>query len=74
MKKDKPIVEYDPYGHSGNIYWILGQVSEIMRKQRRIIAFNDLRDRVFEAQSYDEALKIIGEEVTLVRKRKENHS
>lgn len=70
MKKDKPIVEYDPYGHSGNIYWILGQVSEIMRKQRRIIAFNDLRDRVFEAQSYDEALKIIGEEVTLVRKRK----
>jgi len=70
VKKDKPIVEYDPYGHSGNIYWILGQVSEIMRKQRRIIAFNDLRDRVFEAQSYDEALKIIGEEVTLVRKRK----
>mgnify|MGYP007130707673 FL=1 len=70
MKKDKPIVEYDPYGHSGNIYWILGQVSEIMRKQRRIIAFNDLRDRVFEAQSYDEALKIIGEEVTLIRKRR----
>ena len=70
MKKDKPVVEYDPYGHSGNIYWILGQVSEIMRKQRRIIAFNDLRDRVFEAQSYDEALKIIGEEVTLIRKRR----
>jgi len=70
VKKDKPIVEYDPYGHSGNIYWILGQVSEIMRKQRRIIAFNDLRDRVFEARSYDEALKIIGEEVTLIRKRK----
>ena len=70
MKKDKPIVEYDPYGHSGNIYWILGQVSEIMRKQRRIIAFNDLRDRVFESQSYDEALKIIGEEVTLIRKRR----
>ena len=70
MKKDKPVVEYDPYGQSGNIYWILGQVSEIMRKQRRIIAFNDLRDRVFEAQSYEEALKIIGEEVTLVRKRR----
>ena len=70
MKKDKTIVEYDPYGHSGNIYWILGQVSEIMRKQRRIIDFNDLRDRVFEAQSYDEALQIIGEEVTLIRKRR----
>ena len=68
MKKDKPIVEYDPYGHSGNIYWILGEVSKIMRKQRRIIDYNNLRDRVFEAQSYDEALEIIGEEVTLIRK------
>ena len=70
MKKEKPVVEYDPYGHSGNIYWILGEVSAIMKKQRRIIAFNDLRDRVFEAQSYEEALQIIGEEVTLVRKRR----
>lgn len=41
-----------------------------MRKQRRIIAFNDLRDRVFEAQSYEEALAIIGEEVTLIRKKR----
>ncbi len=70
MRKEKPIVEYDPYGHSGNIYWILGEVSKLMRRQRRIIAYNDLRDRVFEAQSYEEALQIIGEEVTLVRKRK----
>lgn len=70
MKQNKPIVEYDPYGHSGNIYWILGEVSKIMRKQRRIIAFNDLRDRVFEAQSYEEALAIIGEEVTLIRKKR----
>lgn len=70
MKKDKPIVEYDPHGHSGNIYWILGEISKIMRKQRRIIAFNDLRDRVFESQSYEEALQIIGEEVTLKRKKR----
>ena len=32
--------------------------------------FNNLRDRVFEAQSYEEALEIIGEEVTLKRKRR----
>ena len=70
MKKNKPIVEYDPYGQSGNIYWILGAVSAIMRKQRMIIDYNNLRDRVFEAQSYDEALEIIGEEVTLIRKRR----
>ncbi len=70
MRQKKPIVEYDPTGQSGNIYWILGAVSKIMRKQNRIIAYNDLRDRVFEAQSYEEALQIIGEEVTLVRKKR----
>ena len=70
MKQGKPIIEYDPYGHTGNIFWILGEVSKIMRKQCRIIDYNDLRDRVFEAQSYEEALAIIGEEVTLKRKRK----
>ncbi len=68
--KNKPVVEYDPHGHSGNIYWILGEVSKIMRKQSRHTAFNNLRDRVFEAQSYEEALEIIGEEVTLKRKKR----
>ena len=66
QKKNKPIVEYDPHGHTGNIYWILGEVSAIMRKQRRYTDFNNLRDRVFEAQSYEEALQIIGETVNLV--------
>ena len=70
MKKQKPVIEYDPSGHTGNIYWILGEVSAIMRKQRRYTEFNNLRDRVFEAQSYEEALEIIGEEVTLKRKRR----
>ena len=70
MKQEKPVIEYDPYGHTGNIFWILGEVNKIMRKQCRIIDYNDLRDRVFEAQSYEEALEIIGEEATLVRKRK----
>ena len=69
MKQNKPVVEYDPHGHNGNIYWILGEVSQLMRKQRRYTDFNNLRDRVFEAQSYDEALQIIGEEVTLKRKQ-----
>ena len=70
MKQGKPVIEYDPYGHTGNIFWILGEVNKIMRKQRRIIAYNELRDRVFEAQSYEEALAIIGEEVTLKRKKR----
>ena len=70
MKQSKPVIEYDPHGRSGNIYWILGEVSKIMRKQRRITDFNNLRDRVFEAQSIDEALEIIGEEVSLKRKKR----
>ena len=69
MKKQKPVIEYDPSCHTGTIYWILGEVSQLMRKQRRYTDFNNLRDRVFEAQSYDEALQIIGEEVTLKRKQ-----
>lgn len=70
MKKNKPIVEYDPYGRSGTINGILGEVSQIMRKQRRYTDYNNLRDRVSEAQSYEEALEIIGEEVILKRKRR----
>ena len=70
MKKEKPVIENDQCDHTGNIYWILGEVSAIMRKQRRYTDFNNLRDRVFEAQSYEEALEIIGEEVTLKRKRR----
>ena len=70
MKKEMPDIEYDTCSHSGNIYWILGEVSKLMRKQRRYTDFNNLRDRVFEAQSYEEAMEIIGEEVTLIRKRR----
>ena len=66
MKQEKPVIKYDSRGHSGNIYWILGALSEIMRKQRRYTAFNTIRDRVFEATSYEEALQIIGEEATLI--------
>lgn len=57
---------YDSRGESGNIYFLLGQLQQIMRKQRRYTDFNNLRDRVFACGSYEDALKIIGEEVTLV--------
>ena len=62
----RPIIYYDRRGPSGNIYAILGAVSQALRKQRRYTDFNTLRDRVFEAQSYEEALQIIGETVNLV--------
>ena len=63
---DRPTIYFDRSGPSGNIYAILGAVSQELRKQRRYTEFNNLRDRVFEAQSYEEALRIIGETVDLV--------
>ena len=67
---EKPIITYDRSGPSGNIYAILGAVSQALRKQRRYTDFNTLRDRVFEAKSYEEALQIIGETVNLVEIQK----
>jgi hypothetical protein len=63
---DRPTIYFDRSGPSGNIYAILGAVSQALRKQCRYTDFNTLRDRVFEAQSYEEALQIIGETVNLV--------
>ena len=63
---DRPTIYFDRSGPSGNIYAILAAVSQALRRQRRYTEFNNLRDRVFEAESYEEALQIIGETVDLV--------
>jgi hypothetical protein len=63
---EKPIIIYDSRGETGNIYYLIGQLQQLMRKQRRYTDFNNLRDRIFESGSYEEALAIIGEEVELV--------
>ena len=62
----KPTIIYDSRGETGNIYYLIGQLQQIMRKQRRYTDFNNLRDRIFESGSYEDALTIIGEEVELV--------
>lgn len=67
----KPTIIYDSRGETGNIYYLIGQLQQIMRKQRRYTDFNNLRDRIFESSSYEEALAIIGEEVELVDIAKE---
>ena len=63
---EKPTIIYDSRGETGNIYYLIGQLQQLMRKQRRYTDFNNLRDRIFESSSYEEALAIIGEEVELV--------
>jgi len=68
---NKPELRYDSRGETGNIYWILGELSRIMRSQNQISVYNEIRDRVFKAQSYQEALEIIGEVVTLIDEYKE---
>ena len=68
---NKPELRYDSRGETGNIYWILGALSSIMRRENRISVYNEIRDRVFKAQSYHEALEIIGEVVTLIDEYKE---
>lgn len=66
VDNSKPTVIFDSKGASGNIYAILGMVQAVMRKLRRYTDFNTLRDRVFEAKSYEDALTIIREYVRLI--------
>lgn len=62
----KPVVKFDSQGPSGNIFHILGMVRQELRKQRRIIDYNDCWERVHKSGSYEEALKIIREYVDLI--------
>ncbi len=63
----KPEVHFQSRHESGNIYALLGIVRWQLRKQHRHSDYNNMRDRVLnEAQSYDEALSMIRELVTLI--------
>lgn len=62
----KPELIYNSRGESGNIFWILGQVRRLLREQNRITAYNELWEHVQSADSYNDALQLIGEEVTLI--------
>ena len=64
----KPIVEYTRKGPRGNIYFILGQVKDALRKQHRILDYNNMWEKVQKCQSYEEALDIMNEYVELVEK------
>jgi hypothetical protein len=61
-----PVLKYESRGPEGNIFWILGQVRRLLQEQNRITAYNELWERVQSADSYNDALQLIGEEVTLI--------
>ena len=62
----QPKIIINSRGPQGNIFYILAVVSRALRKESRIIEFNDLRDQVLESNSYEEAIAIIREHVELV--------
>ena len=62
----KPALKYESRGPEGNIFWILGQVRRLLQEQNQITTYNELWERVQSADSYNDALQLIGEEVTLI--------
>lgn len=67
----KPIIEFDSRGPSGNVFYILSLVRNELRKQRRIIDYNNCWERVQNSHSYEGALTIIREYVDLIDTRGE---
>ena len=63
---EKPTVRFDSAGPSGNIFDIIGQCSKVLRKAHRINDFNLMRDRVYAANSYKEALLEIRKDIDLI--------
>ncbi len=63
---DKPRVDFDSKGPSGNIYHILAMARHSLEKQHRIADYNTLRDKVCNSTSYQDALKIISEYIDLI--------
>ena len=59
-------IRFHSRGQSGNIFHILYFVRREMQKQRRITEYNEMRDRVYNSDSYREALAIIREYVELI--------
>jgi len=62
---NKPKIEFNSRGESGNIYFVLALVRKEFCKQKRITEYNKIYKRVITSGSYAEALKIIREKVDL---------
>ena len=65
MAKQKAVIHFRSCGSSGNIYWIMGKVRDIMRKERRITDWNNAWERI-QKTDYAGALAIMRELVDLV--------
>ena len=62
----RPEVHFQSRHESGNTLYILGLVRNALQKEHRITEYNDLCDAVFSAGSYEEALRLMNQHVTLI--------
>lgn len=59
-------IHFNSRAESGNIFYILARVRDVMRRDRRITEYNDMWQEVQNSGSYEDALKIIGKHVALI--------
>lgn len=59
-------MEFDRDAPNGNIFAVLGAARQEMQKQQRLSDYNEMWERVQNSESYNDALRIIGEYVTLI--------
>lgn len=66
IKPDCPLI-----GTDGNIFHLMGKVSETLRKNGQQEQAEEMRNRIFQCQSYDSALCIIGDYVNITSAHQE---
>ena len=66
QSQKKFTIFYESKGPSGNIYSLLAILRENLKEQGRYKEFAEISRRVQNADSYKQALEIIGETATLI--------
>lgn len=66
IARENMVVEFDRHAPNGNIYAVLASAQEQLKKHRPDFDFHEITDRVYASDSYDDALAVIGEYVTLL--------
>ena len=67
VKPDCPLI-----GEDGNIFRLIGIASETLRENGMQEQAEEMRNRIFQCQSYDSALSIIGDYVNITSAHQEN--
>ena len=50
---------------SGNVFWILASAQQVLKRQGRRAESDQMASRVYQCESYEEALEIMSEYVEL---------